>query len=753
MLLAVLALPQVPGWVERSGAAEVPPIALGNSAVARQLQEWWAEGTAAGNIGDFYDNRDRLHSNLQVRQLFPQLTRVEYTTNEVKLNRDFGPATRVHLGVTVGNSSTARAATEGGGNARSLYARADGLDLLHGQYRGNNLYVYPEHQDHDAGWNGHEGYGDLIPANTPYLLVSQGSSTSDLPFVRAAVYTLAAFRPETKKRLTDAGLLMPTLQMLFRWCATNVASEAEYLSGKAHPTAFDPSAINTLRMCGMAHDIQPDNLPPLAQIEVVREDRSKGGVDSFDTSSSELIGDSPGAVARLWRSSAMSRRLVINAQGSIDPQKRPLKFHWTVLRGDTNQVEIRPMNEASSIVEIRVGWPRRRPVVDGASLESNRLDIGLFVHNGTWWSPPAFVTWFASDREARTVDERGRLVDIGYFAGSTFLELAELGLLVEWLKAEPRSAQATAFAQMLGPAETALLLQDASAAVPAEVSVSRARTARLAADKEFRTTQSALRQADAASRKSTDPFLAKQAVELRQRMQKQWQVRKDAEGQLQAALAAVPETAQDARSRMVGRLREWMETPDLASRSKAILDPLLSGAVASARQKITNARARLLGFGLEAGNDDWSFRGILGDGRWTECERQLMTEFNVTWFIQLLAVPGLELAYEARFMDSNLFAPKPWRDVYRYDESGTALGWRRYSGGASPAEFSADGLLVSSKDATGRPLEAVDVVYQRAPQPGLEGAAAPVSWKRGSRAYVYLYDGPEDVRGRPLESR
>jgi hypothetical protein len=60
---------------------------------------------------------------------------------------------------------------------------------------------------------------------------------------------------------------------------------------------------------------------------------------------------------------------------------------------------------------------------------------------------------------------------------------------------------------------------------------------------------------------------------------------------------------------------------------------------------------------------------------------------------------------------------------------------------------------VTSRDEKGRPLEGVDVVYQRTPQPGLEGAAAPISWKRGSRAYAYLYDGPEDVRGRPLESR
>jgi len=77
---------------------------------------------------------------------------------------------------------------------------------------------YPEHRDHDVGLNGDGGgYGDVYPTNTPYLIASQGSSGSDQPFMRAIPFTLAAFRPEVKKKLVETGLLMPTIQMILEF--------------------------------------------------------------------------------------------------------------------------------------------------------------------------------------------------------------------------------------------------------------------------------------------------------------------------------------------------------------------------------------------------------------------------------------------------------------------------------------------------------------------------------------------------------
>ena len=77
--------------------------------------------------------------------------------------------------------------------------------------------------------------GDLFPANTPYLLVSRGSSGSDKPFLEALALTYAAFRPDTKARLVAEDLLVPTVQMVFRRSLQNVRSRDDYFSGAAHP--------------------------------------------------------------------------------------------------------------------------------------------------------------------------------------------------------------------------------------------------------------------------------------------------------------------------------------------------------------------------------------------------------------------------------------------------------------------------------------------------------------------------------------
>ena len=72
------------------------------------------------------------------------------------------------------------------------------------QFDARRAYVYPEHRDHDADDDREGGHGDLFPANTPCVLISQGSSGSDQPFMRAVPWTLAALRVE--RRAVQSGL-------------------------------------------------------------------------------------------------------------------------------------------------------------------------------------------------------------------------------------------------------------------------------------------------------------------------------------------------------------------------------------------------------------------------------------------------------------------------------------------------------------------------------------------------------------------
>src|SRR5829696_5991904 len=52
------------------------------------LRKWWKEGTAAGNVGDWYDNRDGAHSPLDLRP-WPQLQKVKYSEADFKARRNW----------------------------------------------------------------------------------------------------------------------------------------------------------------------------------------------------------------------------------------------------------------------------------------------------------------------------------------------------------------------------------------------------------------------------------------------------------------------------------------------------------------------------------------------------------------------------------------------------------------------------------------------------------------------------------------
>ncbi|MGL4550315.1 MAG: hypothetical protein ACRC33_03935 [Gemmataceae bacterium] len=441
------------------------PITTDPSPVGQLLRRWHAAGTAAGNAGVWYDNRDREHSTLDVR-VWPQLRKVKYSEDEVKARRDWALATAVRPHVTFGNSSTSANVTGGGSNPRTAYTLPGGLAMLAKQYRGNNLYIYPEHRDHDPGRSGigeiakhsdhdpgrngvgpggEEGYGDLYPTNTPYLIISQGSSGSDHPFMRAIPFTLAAFRPEVKKLLVEKGLLMPTLQHILRATSKALRRPEDYATGLAHPSVFQGTNVDALAMAQMAHGMTAETVPPLAVLKVIEEESPVNGRDYFDLADrTEKLADTAHAVARVWRGVADTRRVVLSASGSEDVGGKELAFRWVVLRGDEKRITITPRGKGDVEAEVLLKHHPRRPVAPGSAVGSNRIDIGLFADNGKSVSAPAFFTYFLLDDEERTP---GR---VAYGAGTTEARvtdwlrvLAELSAAAD-LDAGPRDALARA---------------------------------------------------------------------------------------------------------------------------------------------------------------------------------------------------------------------------------------------------------------------------------------------------------------------
>jgi hypothetical protein len=93
-----------------------------------------------------------------------------------------------------------------------------------------------------------------------------------------------------------------------------------------------------------------------------------------------------------------------------------LEFCWKLLRGDPERVQLKPSADGRQC-EITVAWHERRPIEDGAELQSCRVDIGVFARRGKWYSAPSLVCWYFPANEERTYDEQGRIISIARHAG------------------------------------------------------------------------------------------------------------------------------------------------------------------------------------------------------------------------------------------------------------------------------------------------------------------------------------------------
>ncbi|MFZ4397854.1 MAG: tetratricopeptide repeat protein [Kiritimatiellia bacterium] len=389
--------------------AEVAPRWSGPAAAV--IRPWLLAGTAAGNRGDFYDNRDDGHSLLD-RTPFAGLTVVQYDADARQYGAHYGLSQFLYNGVVIGNSSVA---VTGGPFWRSVPrgALCDGsaVAFLFVQYLSNHLYCYPSHRDHDAA-----GLGDLYPANQPYVLISQGSSGSDQAFLQAFVATLAAFRPETKQFLIARGLVAPTLQMLLRASRKTVGKPENYLDGAAHPTVFDATTLDVERMVRMAHDLTTNDIPPVVSLRTLAEVHPVPGVDFFDAATAEVLYDSPCVISRVLRSTARRHTMTLGAQLTGVPADG-WRIHWVVLRGDPRKVTILPFKPDQSQVELSVAHHGGTfPVRAGQPLQTSRVDIGVIASNGRQYSAPSFVSFFHLNNEIRSYADDGRILTVDYAA-------------------------------------------------------------------------------------------------------------------------------------------------------------------------------------------------------------------------------------------------------------------------------------------------------------------------------------------------
>ena len=196
-------------------------------------------------------------------------------------------------------------------------------------------------------------------------------------------------------------MLVPTVQMIFRRSLQNVRSRESYLSGDAHPAAFEGFQINAARMVSLANSIRADALPAEVRIRVVEEDPGREGIDWFGQGLTEQLFDTPAAVARVWRSQVGRRSMVVSAEDSRDVNGRPLTFTWALLQGDPAKVLIEPL-DGGRRARITLDWHDPFEISEEVPLVTSRVDIGVFAANGVHDSAPAILSWYFPPDASRT---------------------------------------------------------------------------------------------------------------------------------------------------------------------------------------------------------------------------------------------------------------------------------------------------------------------------------------------------------------
>lgn len=329
-------------------------------------------GAAAGWDGVVYENMDGLHANLDTSG-YPGVTRIENSDALSGRNPGSRPQDLDTTTVLLGNASVAQTSP----CCFSVPRRSLSLSAISDRFRENKLWWYPEHRDH--------GYEDYYWFSTVTVGISQGSSGSEIDELRSLMLALGALPPAARTALQEAGQVWSALQYVSR--RTRRSGDAEYLTTGAHPNAIHDGG-NLVTMMQMARAFAADRLPPVARVEVLEED--------FAASERRLT--TPESVARVWTDAAATEhRLRVSAAPSADLTGRPLTYHWFVLRA-ADWIDIEPEDAEGRVVALTIRrHPEETHELNGQPRRTSLGVVALFVHNGLYFSPPAFVTSFTAD--------------------------------------------------------------------------------------------------------------------------------------------------------------------------------------------------------------------------------------------------------------------------------------------------------------------------------------------------------------------
>ncbi len=379
------------------------------------IAPWIAEGTASGNDGWLYVNRDEDRTQIRY-ETFAGVTPVLYGEAAVKKGAHLGAANGLFARTmgshpTVGNSLLAM-------NRPPFWRSVPRLMTMDSQQfvvatrlsMANQLYIYDATLDMSARIQ-----GDLLVTNNPAYLISGDVMNPAQPDAKGAqekltelVFAiLAAMHPETKAEMLRKNLLVPTVQMLLR---SHQKSVTDYFTPEAHPVVFDPSRIDGEAVIRAAHALRSETLPPFFQLAMRQESMPRQYIDFFDNVRGEGMGDSPTCVTRIWRGPYYTRKATLEAKMSTEP----VTYRWFVVNGHADKIRFTPLTSDNALMTIEIDW--QGALTNNINVSTRRVDIACVAvkKNGTV-SAPAFysVRWLGNEQRVYARDTK-RLLSINY---------------------------------------------------------------------------------------------------------------------------------------------------------------------------------------------------------------------------------------------------------------------------------------------------------------------------------------------------
>jgi hypothetical protein len=336
-----------------------------------------AASRAAGYAGLSYHDMDNGHANYNTSAM----PGIEAQVNQAYVGTD--PWHSDPARILVANQSQAYSF----GDGWASIPRNGSIAQIGTLWEQSKLFLWPEHRDH--------GLVDYYAWQTPTMVLSQGSSGSELDEVGKLLHLLAALPADVRAALHTANQLMPAIAMLHR--RARVATDLDYLTPPPHAPAVTDADV-AREGIQLAASIRPDELPPVAKLTV------ETATIPADWATAGFVQQEIGAFAMTWSSSALpavappgTLSVIVDlAPASTDPGSRPLYFFARVVRGDPARLRVTQL--APSRFQIEAEWPELyAEMVNGHERSSRRATVAFVAHNGLWLSAPAFLSVFGGN--------------------------------------------------------------------------------------------------------------------------------------------------------------------------------------------------------------------------------------------------------------------------------------------------------------------------------------------------------------------